>query len=408
MNLEQFYQRVINPPPPWRVSRVAISDDCTRVDVWLEHDSGYRFLCPECRKPCPTYDHTEERAWRHLDTCDSQTYLHARLPRVNCSEHKIKNGYFPIAEPGASLTSKMEVLYIRQLLACNRTNASELLGVSWDILQGVQTRAVKRGLERRGDAVPEKMGIDEKQVFARHKYFTIITDIAGQCVHDVIDQRAIDKISPWFEQRRDSLDAVKTLAMDMSAGYASVAGQYMPSAEICFDHFHIMQVVQNAVDKTRKDEQAAMDDEERKAMFASRYLFLYGRENLPEKHKDRFEKVKAVAVKTAKAWAIKEQIRDLWSGKLSEEEVSAFFQKWYWWATHSRLKHMISAARTLKRHLGGILAAVRNRISNAVTEGLNNKIESIKRAACGFKNKEAFRNAILFHCAKLDLMPSMS
>lgn len=95
----------------------------------------------------------------------------------------------------------------------------------------------------------------------------------------------------------------------------------------------------------------------------------------------------AVAVKTAKAWAIKEQIRDLWSGKLSSEEVSAFFQKWYWWATHSRLKHMISAARTLKRHLGGILAAVRNRISNAVTEGLNNKIESIKRAACGFKNK---------------------
>lgn len=88
---------------------------------------------------------------------------------MNCSEHKIKNGYFPIAEPGASLTSKMEVMCIRQLLACNRTDASGLLNVSWDILQGVETRAVKRGLERRGDTVPEKMGIDEKQVFSRHK-----------------------------------------------------------------------------------------------------------------------------------------------------------------------------------------------------------------------------------------------
>lgn len=297
---------------------------------------------------------------------------------------------------------------IRQLLACNLTDASELLDVSWDILQGVQTRAVKRGLERRGDAIPEKMGIDEKQVFARHKYFTIITDIAGQRVHDVIDQRAIDKISPWFEQRQDSLAAVKTLAMDMSAGYASLARQFMPSAEICFDHFHIMQVVQNAVDKTRQDEQAAMDETGRKAMFKSRYLFLYGKENLPEKYQERFEKIKAVAVKTSKAWAIKEQIRDLWSGEYSEEEALAFFKKWHWGATHSRLKHMISAARTLKRHLDGILAAVKNKVSNAVTEGLNNKIESIKRAACGFKNKESYRNAILFHCAKLDLMPSMS
>ncbi|MBQ9775579.1 MAG: transposase [Lentisphaeria bacterium] len=88
-------------------------------------------------------------------------------------------------------------------------------------------------------------------------------------------------------------------------------------------------------------------------------------------------------------------------------EITAYFKKWYWKATHSRLKPVCDAAKKLKRHLQGIIAAVLYGISNSATEGLNSKIEVVKRSACGYRNKDNFRTAILFHCGKLDLMPTM-
>ena len=89
----------------------------------------------------------------------------------------------------------------------------------------------------------------------------------------------------------------------------------------------------------------------------------------------------------------------------SRVDVVAYFKKWFWRATHSRLEPIRKAAKTLKRHWAGILAAIMNGISNSATEGLNSKIEVIKRSACGYRNKDNFRTAILFYCGKLDLMP---
>ena len=96
MTLEAFYQKLLNPPKPWNVSKVEISEDGSRVDVWLTHEQ-YTFLCSECHCPAPTYDHMPERVFQHLDTCESKTFLHIRLPRVNCSKHGVKQGVFPLA-----------------------------------------------------------------------------------------------------------------------------------------------------------------------------------------------------------------------------------------------------------------------------------------------------------------------
>ena len=408
MNLESFYQRVIAPPHPWRVSKVVIAEDNSRVDVWLEHLS-FQFLCHECQQPAPIYDHAPEREWRHLDTCDCPTYLHARIPRVSCPKHGVVNGVFHMADPNVSLTHKMEAKCIVAMQQCDIKGASNIMDVSWDILGYVQKRAVIRGMERRGEKIPKKMGIDEKQVFSRHRYFTIVTDLDEGRVHDVMDQRKISSISPWFEERKSLLDRVEMVAMDMSAGYERIVHDYMEKATVCFDRFHIMQVVQKGVDETRKNEQRSMGDEDKKMMFGARFDFLYGKENLPEKNVARFEQARKIATKTARAWAIKENLRDMWPNVQGDsEKARVYFNKWFWWATHSRIPFMQKAAHTLKDHCEGIFTALQHGISNALTEGINNKIESIKRDACGFRNKESFRTAILFHCSKLDMMPRMS
>ena len=149
------------------------------------------------------------------------------------------------------------------------------------------------------------------------------------------------------------------------------------------------------------------DEDARKAFFRSRMMFLYGEENLPEHLRFKFEEAKSVSAATARAWEIKELLRGLWKVTKEESELRAYFKKWYWKAAHSRLKPVCDAAKKLKRHLQGMIAAVLYGISNSATEGLNSKIEVVKRSACGYRNKDNFRTAILFHCGKLDLMPTM-
>jgi transposase len=165
--------------------------------------------------------------------------------------------------------------------------------------------------------------------------------------------------------------------------------------------------VNQAVDEVRKQEQRNMaDEDDPTGLFRAHYLFLYNQENVPPKRADQFAQLKEKALKTGRAWALKENFRELWKCPTTES-AEAFFKKWFWWATHSRLEPMRKAAYTIKNHWQGIVNAITKKVSNACTEGLNNKIEKIKRDAFGFRNKKRFRTAILFHCGGLSLSPVM-
>ena len=407
MDTVAFYQKMLNPPAPWRVERVEVDPAGQRVDIWLRHDPGARFACPLCGDRLPVRDHTAERAWRHLDTCEYQTWLHARLPRVDCPQDGVRQAEPPLSEGGSRFTARMERRCIDTLRECSRSGGAALTGLSWDELDGLMARAVERGMERRGPELPKRLGIDEKAMFKRHRYSTIITDLDQGRVVDVIDQRTIEAIEPWFAERETALKGVEAVAMDMSAGYASVAAKHMAQADICFDHFHVTMVAGKFVDEVRKAEQKEFEDkDERARFFRSRYLFLYNEENIPEHRRERFEELREVAVKTGRAWAIKESLRELWHCEtLADAEV--FFKKWFWWATHSRLEPVRKGAHTLKRHWQGIANAIVRRLTNACTEGLNSKIEKVKRDAFGFRNKERMRTAILFHCGGLEMYPEL-
>lgn len=405
MDAASLYQRLLNPPSPWRVERVELSGDSGRVDVWIVHPAGFRPPCPECGAPCPAHDHTAEREWRHLDSCGATTWIHARLPRARCPEHGIRQCAAPLSGEMSHLTMAMERRCVDTLLECSRSGAARLTGLSWDEADGLMSRAVSRGLARRGDAVPSRLGIDEKAVFKRHQYCTVITDLAGGRVLDVLDSRRNEKVEPWFKDRRDKLAGVEAVAMDMNAGYAGVVSRLVPGAVVCFDHFHVTQMLGRAVDEVRKAEQRGITDPgKRQCFFRSRFLPLYNEENIPADRRGRFEEFRRVAVKTSRAWAIKENFRGLWKCA-SKKEAEDFFKKWRWWATHSRLEPIRRVAKCLKKHWQGILNAITMGVTNACTEGLNSKIEKIKRDAFGFRSKDRLRTAILFHCGGLDLYP---
>ena len=158
----ELYQHLLGVVAPWTVRTVELSVQDGRVDVWVEHPRGTRFVCPECERELSVYDHCEERAWRHLDLCAFLTFLHASAPQVACPEHGVRQVRLPWAEPHSRFTVLFERLAIDVLAACDVAAAAKLLGISWDEAWHLMDRAVARGLAAKPLAVPAHVGVDEK------------------------------------------------------------------------------------------------------------------------------------------------------------------------------------------------------------------------------------------------------
>jgi transposase len=403
----ELYQRLLGLESPWTVSRVELNVTEQRVDIWAGHPEGARWPCPDCGTTVALYDHAEERAWRHLDSCQFQTYLHARPPRVQCPTHGVRQVRLPWAEARSRFTTLFERLAIDVLLETDITGATRILRISWDEAWHLQERAVARGRKAKGVQGPTQLGVDEKAAAKGHRYLTLVTDLERGTVEYVGDDRKQSSLDGYFLGLTDAQRAgIEAIALDMWEPFIQSIQTHVPEAasKMVFDRFHIMQHMGEAVDRVRRGEHRALRALGDETLTRSKYLWLYGAENVPAHHEDRFLSLLKMDLKTARAWALKESLRHLWSYRRqgwAERHVS----RWYFRATHSRLEPVIAAARMVKRHLPNILTYFRHPITNAVSEGLNSKIQTIKKRAYGFRNREHFKTAIFFHCGGLNLYP---
>ena len=407
MRDRELYATILGLQAPWTVERVEVDLERNAVHVWLRRDEGTAVECPECSAPRPIYDH-REREWRHLDTCQLRTQLHARVPRVECPTHGVVQARVPWATLGSQFTALFERLVIDWLQAAAVSAVARRLGISWDETWGIMRRAVSRGLERRGELELTAVGVDEKSFQRRHEYVTVVTDLTTPRVLFVADDRKRESLEAFWalgltDAQRAQLEAI---AMDMWEPYVQATLAWIPeaAAKIVFDKFHIAKHLNEGVDRVRRTEHRELTQRDDQRLTGTKYDWL--------RHPDRFSTAawRAFAVlrtsnlKVARAWALKETIARLWEYRYVGA-ARTFFRRWYFWATHSRLAPMIEKAKMLKRHLANVLTYLKHRITNATTEGLNSKIQWIKYTARGFRNRENFKTAIYFHCGGLDLYP---
>lgn len=407
MQDRDLYQYLLGLKEPWTVGKVALDVKGRRVDVWAEHPDKQLWSCPACPQQVAMYDHAEERAWRHLDSCQYQTFLHARIPRVECPEHGVHQVRVPWAEPQSRFTVLFERLAIDLLRECGVSGAVGILGISWDEGWGLMERAVKRGRERKAQTVVRRIGVDEKAAAKGHKYLTLVCDLEEGTVEYVAEDRKQQSLAAYYDgltpQQREGIEAV---AMDMWEPFVQATLAKVPGAakKIVFDRFHVMGHVGKAVDTVRKQEHRQLMEVGDETLKGSKYLWLYGRQNVPRSRRLEFAALKRMGLKVGRAWAIKEMLRELWSYVYPESALK-FWKRWYFWATHSRLNPILAAAATVHRHIANIMTYFQHRVTNAMSESINSKIQTIKQMACGFRNIEHFKTAIYFHCGGLDLYP---
>lgn len=366
---------------PWAVERLALEAKTTMLTIHLRHRSNARLRCPECDAWVPVYDHTPLRYWRHLDHGGWLTYVAARVPRVQCLFHGLRRVDVPWALPGARCSLPFERHAIETLQETDVLGATRLLRISWDEAWGFLERAVQRGLEAKKQRLIPHLGIDEKAVAKGHNYVTLVNDLDRGTVEFIADDRKKASLDAYYESRTLRQRAgIRAVAMDMWEPYIRSTRAYLPRADgkIVFDRFHIMKHMNEAVDAVRKAEHRCLQAEDDDTLKRTKYLWLFAEENLPECYEDWFAQLKTLKLKTGRAWAIKEALRHLWSYQ-RKGWAQRYWAEWYYWATHSRLPPVVKVAHMLHSHLDSVLTYFDHRLTNAGSEGLNSKIQTVKK-----------------------------
>lgn len=402
-----LYAALLGLNAPWAIEDVEMNAQAGEVHIRVALPKGERWVCPECLAAAPIHDHLE-RTWRHLDTCQFKTLVHARVPRLDCPTHGIKQLPVPWAEPGSQFTALFEALAIDWLQQANVSAVAKRLRISWDQASGIMERAVRRGLLRRQSEVVRHVGVDETSFARGHAYVTVVADLERSRVLYVADDRTKASLDGyWAGLSHEHLVAIEAVAMDMYAPYIESTLLHVPLADerIVFDKFHIAQILNKAVDQVRRMEQRRLGAQGDFSLAGTKFDWLRHPASFTRTARQEFEALRERVHRMARAWELKEAAMEIFDLKAAWA-ARRNFTHWFAWAIRSQLDPMKIAARTLLRYWDQIENYFRHRITNAGLEAVNTKIQQVKRRSRGFRSRERFKMAIYFHCGGLDLYPA--
>lgn len=405
-SVRSHYGMLLGIEQEWEVVRVEVDRANKRIEAWACWRKNEALICPKCREVCPGYDQLAQRTWRHLDACGFTTLLHARVPRCRCGDHGVLSVRASWAEPGSRFTLAFEQHAIEVLQAASSlSEAAGLLRLDWDAVHRIQQRAVERGMQRRESESTPYLGIDEKSFGRGQSYGSVVSDLQGRRVLEVMrdrdEQAAREVLKALPLSLRQSVQAV---AMDMWKPFVAAAHEVLPTADVVFDKFHLVRLLNDGVDRVRRQEHRELQSQGDNLLTGSKYLWLKSPARLNAGQWSRFKDLLRINLKVGRAWVLAQTFEGFWQCA-DAAAATEFFKQWFGKARRSKLAPIKSAADTLKRHLAGMLTYFKHRITNASAEGLNSLIQSLKSAARGFRNFANYRASILFHLGKLDLHP---
>lgn len=386
---------------PWTVTRCDFDAAAHRLDIHIDFAAGSRFACPECGgEGCPAYD-SETKAWRHLNFFQHQAWLHARVPRVECPNCGIKTvTSLPWARKDSGFTLLFEALIMALVTSMPVGAAARLVGEHDTRLWRVIHHYVEGARARADASAVARVAIDETAARRGHDYITLFVDIdEARVVHvtEGKDAATVKTFAADLIEHGGDPDQITEVCIDMSPAFIKGTAEHLPNAEVTFDKFHAVKIINDAVDQVRRAEQKGQ-----MALKGTRYIWLRNPDTLSDRQRATLDALPTRTLKTARAYQIRLAFQDLYAED-SPESAAAYLKKWYFWATHSRLPPMIDAARTVKRHLDGILRWFDSKIANGLIEGINSLIQAAKAKARGYRSSRNLKAIVYLIAGKLDL-----
>ena len=368
---------------PWQVVDVAFDPDRGRIDLHVGFAPGTRFACPHCGAEHQPVHDTQERAWRHLNFFQYQAVIHTKVPRVRCAAcAKTTRVEVPWARPNSGFTLLMEALLVTLCKAMPVRQVAQLLGVSDMRIWRTLDHYVEQARAQEDFSGATSIGIDETAARRGHNYISLFHDLDAPRLLFACEGRKADVVAQFaddLQAHNACAEQVRDVCIDMSASYRAGLDEHLPWAAITFDEFHVIQLLNKAVDEVRRQEVKAVPELKR-----SRYIWLKDSHNWSRKQHLQFFDLRALNLKTHRAFRIKESLREIFRCAQSPSEAEPLLERWYSWARRCRLEPIKKVAKTLKEHWHGILNAFDSKLTNARVEAANSLIQAAKAKARGY------------------------
>jgi transposase len=373
------------------------------LEILLDRKRARHLPCSVCGGQSKVYDRLKERRWRHVPLWGIVTTICYRPSRVRCKRCGIKVERIPWGASKSPLSLPLVILLATWSKLLAMEVVARLFDVSWSTVASAVKQAVAYGLEHRQTDQVFYIGIDEISRRKGHVYHTQIYDLASKRLLWSGEGRREETIKAFFDfWGKERCARLKGICCDMWKPYMSMIRRYAPDAALVFDKFHLVRHLHNAVDQVRKEEVRNLKEEHSGLLKGTKYIWLKNPWNLTPKQRQRFGLLEKLNMKINRAYLLKEAFRQLWTYR-SRAWARKFLNKWFWWATHSRLKPMRDFAWLLRRHQEDVLSWFDCPIDNGAVEALNNVAKSISHRAHGFRTENWFTTVMLHGMGQLPL-----
>ena len=401
--MEDLFQRALGINSPWFIKSMDFDENTKRLDIEIDFKRGSTFTDIDEKTDSPksykAYD-TVKKTWRHLSFFQHECYLHARVPRIKRDDGRVRLIPPPWSGVVSGFTLLFEALLIQLCKVMPIHNISQLTGVSdykiWRVLD-VYIQAAKFNDDFSEVTI---LGMDETSVAKGHDYITLFVDIEKRKtlhISDGKDSKTVEDFTEVLEASDGDRKQITDVSCDMSPAFIKGVSEYLPESKITFDKFHILKIINKAVDSVRR-----IEAKDNPLLKGTRYIFLKNDNNLTKKQKaSKVElSLAKLNLKSIRAMNIRESFQQIYKAD-SFDSFKQLLVKWYFWATHSKLPPIIKAAKTIKSHWEGVLEWKKSQINNGILEGLNSVLQAAKRKARGYK-KPHFKIIAYLLTGKLD------
>ena len=377
--------------------------ECTRIEY--KHGGSIlhiqtqkdKICCPRCGKKDFVNSGTVVRDFKSLPMGNRPITLRKTVQRIYCSHCGCTvQEEIPFAKGKCQYTKKLG-RYIQDLcMYMTIKSVADHLGMSWNTVKEINKGRLKRKYGRPDLHGLRIIGIDEFAVRKGHVYMTTVVDLETGRVVYVGDGKGKDALDGFWKRLSRSKSRIEAVSTDLSGAFISAVREHLPNATLIFDHFHVVKLANDALDRVRIDTYKGLESKEKAgAVKGLRWILLGNGEQLrSDNAAQRLKKAMDVNADLATSYYLKEELRSVWN-QADKEAARTVLHNWIKKARESGVRHMKKLADTLGLHMEGILAYYDYRISSGKVEGLNNKIKTIKRQAYGFRDDEYFKLRIL-------------
>ena len=262
-------------------------------------------------------------------------------------------------------------------------------GLHWQTVKDIEKIYLARKYARVRLGSVRRLGIDEVYLGHAFGFITVVRNLDNGLVLFIGKGKGGDALEPFKRRLRSKAKQIKAVTIDMSNAYAAWLAQVLPGAEIVYDHFHVIKLMNERMDALRRTTMNKLAQEQKRELKGKRFLFLRNQENLSAEAAQELKKLRFEYEDLGTASLMKEYLRNIYKLADTIDTARTAFTLWCEKAEASTVKCLKQMAKTIRKRIDGLLAFWKHdKITNASQEGFNNKIGWLTRQAYGYRDEQ--------------------